>query len=84
MRYLGLLRKRHSVGSSTNQLSKPASSDDWLTAWRELATVTQGIYEHDPRRQRILQLLEQCDEAFLAGNWQDFVRLAQQVKRLSD
>jgi hypothetical protein len=57
------------------------SPPDWLTAWRELATLTIGIDPSAPRFQLVLHALEQCDTAYLAGDWPTFQRVTERVKR---
>ena len=42
---------------------------DWETAWRDLAELTEGITQKDPR---VCHALEQCDQAFESGSWQTF------------
>ena len=46
----------------------------WLDAWRELARLTYGIEPGDGRLARVLDALNQCDEAFIKDDWQGFER----------
>lgn len=53
----------------------------WLTAWRELALVTYGITDTDPRLPIVLAGLECCDAAFARDDWAEFQVAAQEVKK---
>ncbi len=53
----------------------------WLIAWRELATLTYGITKEDPRFVGVMAALNQCDEAYLGGQWVAFRHAAEQVRR---
>ena len=55
--------------------------DDWLRAWRELSTVTLGIAPDDLRSEPVMASLDQCDEAYLAGNWGAFQIAAEEVRK---
>ena len=64
------------------QKTRPLSSTEaWLAAWRELAAITDGLTVHDPRFRPIMVALEQCDTAYLAGDWPGFQQAAQQVRQ---
>jgi hypothetical protein len=52
---------------------------DWLAAWRDLAGITYGITEDDPRFQLVMVALQDCDAAFAAGDWQGFQQGVAQV-----
>ena len=54
----------------------------WVNAWREIADLTSGIQEMDRRFKAVLDLLNLCDKAFEAGNWEAFQRWAEKVKDL--
>ena len=54
---------------------------DWLAAWRELATITDGITKDDPRFQPIMDTLDACDRLFLANDWAGFLRASEAVRR---
>ena len=58
-----------------------ADTEAWLTAWRELAAITGGITADDSRFQPVMAALEQCDTAYLAGDWPAFQQAAQQVRQ---
>ena len=53
---------------------------DWLTAWRDLAALTYGITDKDPRFSSVMAALGECDDAFQRGNWSAFQRAADQVR----
>jgi hypothetical protein len=55
-------------------------SPDWLQAWRDLATLTDGITRDDHRFQPVMSGLDQCDLAFEQGDWPAFERAAARVK----
>ena len=65
----------------TTDTNRP-TPDQWLSAWRTLADLTQGIQESDWRYLGVLDLLDGCDRAFEQGNWPSFERLARKVKGL--
>ena len=65
------------------RLAEPANPE-WLAEWRALARITDGITADDPRFQPIMAALEQCDMAYLAGDWPGFQRAALAVKRAVD
>ena len=44
----------------------------WVVAWGELAVMTEGIPEKAPLFHQILRVLEQCDQAFEQGKWEEF------------
>lgn len=49
---------------------------DWTPTWQELATLTSGITEDDPR----MAALKECDNAWLSGNWEAFRHAAALVR----
>jgi hypothetical protein len=55
---------------------------DWLSAWRELAQLTYGLTEEDPRFEWVMIWLNVCDLAFLYGSWRYFCEAAEEIKRL--
>ncbi len=61
-----------------------ADTEAWLAAWRELAAVTNGVTADDSRVQPVMTALEQCDTAYLAGDWPGFQRAAQQVRQAAE
>ncbi len=62
------------------RLAEPANPE-WLAEWRTLARITDGVTGDEPRFQPAMAALEQCDVAFLAGDWPAFQRAAAQVWR---
>ena len=58
----------------------PPANPDWLAEWRTLARITDGITADDPRFKPVMAALEQCDTAYLAGDWPAFQQAAQQVR----
>lgn len=59
-----------------------ATSAEWLTAWRELASQTAGLLPDDPRLALVVEGLGCCDEAFLANDYPRFLQAKAQVLRL--
>ncbi len=57
-----------------------ADTEAWLAAWRELAAITNGITADDLRFQPVMTALEQCDTAYLAGDWPAFQQAVAQVR----
>lgn len=60
---------------------KRLGGQDWLSAWRKLAILTDGIRPEDSRLRPVLAALEACDEAFLADDWARFQQSAEQVRQ---
>ena len=52
----------------------------WLVAWQRLAQLTHGLEKTDPRFDLTMTLLDQCDEAFLKGDWEGFERIVEGLK----
>jgi light-regulated signal transduction histidine kinase (bacteriophytochrome) len=75
MNYLEKLKQLESDDAKTNA--------DWLTAWRELAAVTYGITDEDPRFEPVLRWLNACDVAFALDSWAGFYEAAEAVKRVA-
>jgi hypothetical protein len=63
-----------------NYLDKLKRPVDWLAEWRRLAELTSGISSYDPRLPVILEALNRCDDAFLAGDFLAFKRAATRVE----
>jgi hypothetical protein len=61
-----------SVSTIQDQSAFPHSS--WLTAWREVATLTAGLTAEDPRLPLILEAMEEGARAEEAGEEPGFVR----------
>lgn len=64
----------------TKQKAMPVKRP-WLTAWRELAQVTYGVTDTDPRLTNVLAGLDRCDAAFVRDDWAAFQLAAQEVKK---
>ena len=58
----------------------PRTKPDWFQAWRELAALTYGITDQDPRFSPVMATLDQCDNAFLKGDWPAFQQAAERVR----
>ena len=71
-----------SVSEKKKERVPQANPNDWLDAWRNLATMTQDIQETDWRFKAVLDLLNLCDKAFEAGSWTAFQRLAEKTNML--
>ncbi|MGE3902347.1 MAG: hypothetical protein AB7G48_11060 [Nitrospiraceae bacterium] len=56
--------------------------DRWLKRFRRLAELTAGITSNDPRFPSIMQLLNQCDKAYVRGQDESFIQCARQVVAL--
>ena len=54
--------------------------DAWRVAWRELADLTYGLTGEDPRFPCVMAALNECDEAFLRGDWIAFRQFAAGVR----
>ena len=47
-------------------------TSQWTQGWRELADLTSGIAQSDPRFNPLINLLEEADAAFADDNWAAF------------
>ncbi len=72
-----LEKKRHLKSEPLIQRVEPEA---WLEGWQRLAQLTHGLEKTDPRFDLIMTLLDQCDEAFLKGDWEGFERVAEGIK----
>src|SRR5688500_16752786 len=45
---------------------------DWLTLWKHVAEISDGLTSADPRRPEVLRAFEICDEAFAMGSKASF------------
>ena len=45
---------------------------DWQTMWQDIASLTDDIMQDDPRFEPVRAAVQQCDEAFTAGNVAEF------------
>jgi hypothetical protein len=62
-------------------IEPPANTKtDWLAAWRELAVLTYGITEDDPRFEPVMRWLNACDTAFAMDSWSAFSEAASHVR----
>ena len=68
-------------GSLNVEALAPPLQPDWLQAWRELAALTSGLTQEDPRLPPVLAALNRCDDAFRLGNWEAFNRAVHGVQR---
>ena len=57
---------------------------DWSPTWRELATLSAGITVDDPRLPVVMAALNQCDDAYLSGDWVTFRQAAVRVQHAVD
>ncbi len=48
------------------------SRSRWMASWQELADLTTGIEQSDPRFKPLINLLEEADTAFERDNWAAF------------
>jgi len=60
----------------------PKPNVNWLIAWRELAQMTLGLTEEDPRFESVMRWLNACDVVFSLGSWQTFREAEAEVKRI--
>ena len=55
---------------------------DWSPTWRELAALTSGLTADDPRLPVIMGALNECDDAYLSSDWEEFQRNATQLREI--
>ncbi len=53
---------------------------DWLRAWREVAALTDGITDRDPRFDAVLAEMAAADAAFAADNYPAFQRAELRIR----
>lgn len=46
---------------------------DWLTLWRQVAEISSGLEPTDPRLPNVMQAINICDAAFIAGSKPSFL-----------
>ena len=80
MNYINKLKHLEHQETTTNPACKPSHAQ-WLKAWRELATLTQGITQGDPRLEPVMKALDACDMAFLMDDWSGFQRASLTVRQ---
>jgi len=75
-----ILEENRKIGHQAGRMQDPepphgqrVSQSQWAEGWRDLASMTSGIQETDPRFKGILNALVSCDRAFEAGDWGRFV-----------
>ena len=56
----------------------------WITAWRELADLTSGIEQSEPRFKPLINVLEQADRVFERDNWEEFQKAASRVLNIAN
>ena len=78
---LGRINTSLGIAKKAKEAKKGPSSSQWLTAWRELATLTAGLTAEDPRLQTVLTALNVCDMAFEADDWTAFEKARKEVLR---
>ena len=69
-------------GTRSATLPVLTGPDRWLKRFRRLAELTSGITGDDPRFPSIMQLLTQCDEAYVRSQDDAFIQCARQVAAL--
>jgi hypothetical protein len=69
-------------GTRSANLPVLTGPDRWLKRFRRLADLTAGITSDDPRFPTIMQLLSQCDEAYVHGQDDAFIQCTRQVAAL--
>lgn len=53
---------------------------DWSPTWRELAALSSGITADDPRLAGVMAALNECDNAYLNGDFPAFRQAAARVR----
>lgn len=69
-------------GSASANLPMLTGPDRWLKRFRRLADLTSGITGENPRFSSIMQLLDQCEKAYLQGHDDAFIQHARHVAAL--
>lgn len=73
---------RDVLRSESDVVRETAPKYPWLSAWRELAALTAGILQDDPRFQSVMKALDCCHIAYLANDWMAFQRASLTVRQL--
>jgi hypothetical protein len=77
--------KKHKQTDEAPRSAKPPGPPiraNWLPAWQELAQLTRGITEDDPRFPDALTALDLADESFLADDWASFQRAKTEIIKI--
>jgi len=53
---------------------------DWHAAWNDVARMTHGIPDTDSRFHPVQQLIDGCDDAYLANDWKQFQESFERLK----
>ena len=61
---------------------EPGSHNWWVSQWRDLATVTDGLLPDDARVGPVLSRLAECDRCYKAADLDGFTKGAERVRRL--
>lgn len=69
-------------GTRSANLPVLTGPDRWLKRFRRLAELTAGITSDDPRFPSIMQLLSQCEEAYVRSQDDAFIQCARHVAAL--
>ncbi|NKB80738.1 MAG: hypothetical protein GKS05_02345 [Nitrospirales bacterium] len=64
------------------QAVPPPTPEQWVTSWRELAHLTNGIEKTEQQFHPVLQALDECDRAFLPNDWPRFQAAVEKVRRV--
>ena len=59
-----------------------ATSEQWISVWRDFNQTINGLVKEDPRRQRICNLLSLCDSAFERDDLYSFSQIHDQIKEI--
>lgn len=61
----------------------PTNAAEWLVEWRELAHITYGITNDDPRFEPVMRWLNIADYAFSIDSWPCFLEAAVRLKEIA-
>ncbi len=68
--------------SLSERILAEVSGPSWQEFYQEIAAMTNGIQESDPRFKPIMDILDQCDRCFENGDWQTFQTHLPKLKKL--
>jgi hypothetical protein len=77
-----LVERALEMARSAGRTPEPGSHDWWVSRWKELAHMTNGLTTDDPRLGPVLSAMATCQHCYQAADPDGFQLAAAQVQRL--
>ena len=74
-------KARQLLAQAEGKVRKVGSEADWVALWREVAEVSSGLVETDPRRPSVLELIVSLDRSFEEGHLEAFRHGVNRLRR---